>query len=152
MSQPNEPRPYRIGDAERDEAVGFLREHLAQGRLDSLEFDERLSQALTAKTRADLEPLFADLPAPRPGHALEPINTFQSPPWQAASAPKPVVPQPPAKPPVSKAASNTWAVLSAIAWPAAIIICFATNWQYWWIMLIPMFFPWWLRRDKPRGH
>lgn len=57
----------RIGDAERDEAVELLREHLGEGRLTSEEFDERMSSALTAKTRGDLSPLFEDLPGRVPG-------------------------------------------------------------------------------------
>jgi hypothetical protein len=40
--------PQRIGDAERDRAAEYLREHLAAGRLELEEFDDRLSSALTA--------------------------------------------------------------------------------------------------------
>jgi Domain of unknown function (DUF1707) len=36
----------------------------AAGRLDPDELEERLTRALTARTRAELEPLVADLPAP----------------------------------------------------------------------------------------
>ncbi|WP_052459615.1 DUF1707 domain-containing protein [Tessaracoccus massiliensis] len=57
----------RIGDAERDEAVGMLREHHATGRLGSDEFDDRMSRALQARTRSELDALFLDLPDPRPG-------------------------------------------------------------------------------------
>ena len=42
---------------------------MAEGRLTQAEFDERLSIALNAKTAADLEPLFRDLPGPNPGQA-----------------------------------------------------------------------------------
>jgi hypothetical protein len=52
----------RIGDIERERAVAQLREHMAAGRLDSAEFEERMTAALQAKTQADLVPLFADLP------------------------------------------------------------------------------------------
>ena len=65
----SEPVPQRIGDTDRDQAADCLREHLAQGRLSQDEFDDRITMALAAKTAADLEPLFADLPEPRPDHA-----------------------------------------------------------------------------------
>ena len=55
-------RALRIGDAEREEAVVRLREHHVAGRLDVLEFQQRMGQALSAKTSSDLPPLFADLP------------------------------------------------------------------------------------------
>jgi hypothetical protein len=53
----------RIGDAERDAAVSSLGEHFAAGRLTHEEFDERLDLAWAARTQADLDPLFADLPS-----------------------------------------------------------------------------------------
>jgi Domain of unknown function (DUF1707) len=56
----------RVGDAERNSAAEALGEHFAAGRLDTAELDERLKLAYAARTYADLEPLFTDLPAPRP--------------------------------------------------------------------------------------
>src|SRR5664279_24481 len=56
----------RIGDAERDDAAAALSEHFAAGRLDRDEFDVRLAAAYAARTGADLQPLFTDLPAPEP--------------------------------------------------------------------------------------
>jgi hypothetical protein len=53
----------RVSDAEREAAAGELQEHFASGRLDQDELDERLSRALTAKTRGDLDALFTDLPS-----------------------------------------------------------------------------------------
>ena len=44
-----------------------LAEHFADGRLDQAEFDERVSRAMNAKTRADLSGLFADLPETHQG-------------------------------------------------------------------------------------
>ncbi|MET0694824.1 MAG: DUF1707 domain-containing protein, partial [Propionibacteriaceae bacterium] len=79
------PMPQRIGDADRDKAAEYLREHLAEGRLDQEEFDDRLTRALTAKTQSDLDPLFTDLPGPRPGSAVVPADTFKAPPWQSGS-------------------------------------------------------------------
>jgi hypothetical protein len=54
----------RIGDTEREAAVAALGEHYAAGRLTKQEYDERADVAWTARTQADLRPLFADLPAP----------------------------------------------------------------------------------------
>ena len=56
----------RIGDADRDQAVAFLQEHMAQGRIDAAEFDDRMSRALKARTASELAVLFDDLPEPRP--------------------------------------------------------------------------------------
>ena len=56
----------RIGDLERDAAVSALGEHYAQGRLTKEEYDERADVAWRARTRSDLAPIFADLPALQP--------------------------------------------------------------------------------------
>jgi len=52
----------RVSDAERQAVADRLAEHFAAGRLDQAEFDERVGRAMSAKTRADLGGLFADLP------------------------------------------------------------------------------------------
>jgi DUF1707 SHOCT-like domain len=52
----------RVSDAERQEVADRLAEHFSSGRLDQEEFDERVSRAMSAKTRADLGGLFDDLP------------------------------------------------------------------------------------------
>lgn len=59
----------RIGDAERDQAVGMLQEHHATGRLGAEEFDDRMSRALVARTMSEIHELFLDLPDPKPGSA-----------------------------------------------------------------------------------
>ena len=56
----------RIGDAERERAAQALGEHLRAGRLDMVEYDERLTAAFGARTAADLTPLFTDLPGGSP--------------------------------------------------------------------------------------
>jgi len=53
----------RISDAERTEVADRLSRHYSDGRLDQAEFNERLDRAMNAKTQADLNGLFADLPA-----------------------------------------------------------------------------------------
>ena len=52
----------RVSDAERAEVADKLAQHFADGRLDQAEHDERVGRAMNAKTRADLNGLFDDLP------------------------------------------------------------------------------------------
>ncbi len=56
----------RIGHQDRQQAVAELQRHYAQGRLEWDELDERLGKAWAARTHADLETLFNDLPMPTP--------------------------------------------------------------------------------------
>jgi hypothetical protein len=58
----------RAADADRDRVVEFLNGAYSEGRLTKDEYDERLGQALSARTYGDLDPLIMDLPA-----AHEPI-------------------------------------------------------------------------------
>jgi hypothetical protein len=55
----------RVSDAERDQAVSELSEHFQAGRLTQDEFDDRSGVALEARTGADLDGLFGDLPPRR---------------------------------------------------------------------------------------
>lgn len=57
------PPEMRVSDAERHEIADALSTHFADGRLDQQEFDERMGQAMSAKTRGDLSGLLRDLPA-----------------------------------------------------------------------------------------
>lgn len=52
----------RVADADREQLVGELREHMLAGRLSSDEFEERLELTYKASTRADLDAIRADLP------------------------------------------------------------------------------------------
>lgn len=56
------PSP-RASDAERDAAVGELREHFAAGRISHDTFLHRMSTALGARHQSELPPLLSDLPA-----------------------------------------------------------------------------------------
>jgi hypothetical protein len=53
-------------DAERDAAAERLQVAFAEGRLTDSEFDQRMRSALTARTRAELDGLLADLPERAP--------------------------------------------------------------------------------------
>ena len=55
----------RASDAERERAAGALRQHHADGRLDTDELEERTGRAYAATTLDELDQLFADLPRPR---------------------------------------------------------------------------------------
>lgn len=81
-----------------------------------------MSAAMAARTSADLAPLFADLPS---ADGTEHLPALAEPPSPTQLA--------------TKANSlPTWVMaLNGIAWPAAIIFNFATDWNYWWVILIP---------------
>lgn len=56
----------RASDAERDHAIGELRNRFAEGRLSQETFLCRMDAALSARDRSDLSQLFTDLPVPAP--------------------------------------------------------------------------------------
>jgi hypothetical protein len=69
----------RISNAERQDIADTLSKHYAEGRLDSNEFDERVSRVMNAKTRGDVAGVLDDLPRlgtpppePRPRRPLGP--------------------------------------------------------------------------------
>ena len=62
----------RISDSERTEAADLLSKHYGDGRLDEAEFNQRLDQAMRAKTYGDLSGLFDDLPRTETQAAEEP--------------------------------------------------------------------------------
>jgi hypothetical protein len=66
VTQDHPASSLRLSDADRDRAVAELSEHFQAGRLAPDELDDRVGQALQARTAADLAPLFADLPGKRP--------------------------------------------------------------------------------------
>jgi Domain of unknown function (DUF1707)/Cell wall-active antibiotics response 4TMS YvqF len=53
----------RVSDADRDGAVAELREHSVAGRLTLEELSDRIDRAYGARTKGDLAPIAADLPA-----------------------------------------------------------------------------------------
>jgi len=57
--------------ADREQVIEALKAAFVQGRLDRDEFDQRVGQALTSQTYADLAALTADIPA-RPASARPP--------------------------------------------------------------------------------
>src|SRR3954463_13838405 len=60
-ADPPNPPALRASDADRDRVIEPLRAAVADGRLDPVEFDERLDAALAARTIDAPAPLTADL-------------------------------------------------------------------------------------------
>src|ERR1700757_564124 len=58
---PASDQHMRVSDAEGQAGADRLAEHFSAGRLDQAEFDDRVGRAMSARTRADLNGLFADL-------------------------------------------------------------------------------------------
>ena len=136
------PTPQRIGDAERDRAAELLREHMAQGRLSAEEFDERIDAALKAKVATDLDPLFTDLPGPRPGQDVA-TQAYATPPWQRSTASPTPAPLPPV-PVMQPRGSGAMALnsLTGVLWvvvPLVITFVPQLGWpHFWWLIFLPM--------------
>ena len=108
----------RIGDEARDNAVDALRAHLAAGRLSMDEFDERLAQVRPAKTQADLDALFTDLPA-NPD-AVAGVSF-----WQAPRPKRPAASHP------LRIAQRWMIILAPVLW-----LTVFTGWGYWWLVYV----------------
>jgi Domain of unknown function (DUF1707)/Domain of unknown function (DUF4190) len=74
----------RAADTDRDRAVEYLNVAYSEGRLSKDEYDERLGQALSARTYGDLDLLVTDLPAghgtmvpPAADHNVPAVRTNQ---------------------------------------------------------------------------
>ncbi|MCL2783758.1 MAG: DUF1707 domain-containing protein [Propionibacteriaceae bacterium] len=115
-----QPAPQqRIGDAARDAAVEELRAHMAAGRLTMDEFDDRMSQALQAKTQPELDALFTDLPTDP--DAVAGISV-----WRAANVPK----RPSAANPM-RVAQRWLIILAPVLWLTVL-----TGWHLWWLVYV----------------
>lgn len=135
------PRPaQRVGDAERDAAVQRLQAHHAEGRLGVDEFDERMTAALQAKTQADLDPLFLDLPEQVPPTAeLAPLDPDEDAAERERRRDEGELDLPADDPPWA----NALRVLSWAAFPIA-IVCLIAFGEFW-PMLVAIFI-------APSGH
>jgi len=127
----SDPSNFRIGDAERNSAMDALGEHLSSGRIDLDEFGARSAQVTQARTVADLNSLFADLPAPHPTVAgLEPAI-------RPAAAPAPAAPDSATPSLADRSAAQRWvAGATAASGIIAVILFFALGLP-WWIFLLP---------------
>jgi hypothetical protein len=79
----------RLSNAEREEAMNVLGEHVSSGRLDIDEFGSRSAKVSAAARISDLIPLFEDLPAPKPAvlAAASPSPSPREPVHRTSSAP-----------------------------------------------------------------
>ncbi len=77
VSEPVASDELRIGTREREDAVQLLGDHFAEGRLQVDEYEDRVGQAVGARTRGDLRPLFRDLPAPYPAFMVPPVRPVE---------------------------------------------------------------------------
>ena len=80
------PGDLRAGDADRERVAERLRTALDEGRVNLLEYDERLRDAYGAKTFAELDSLLADLPGVTPA-SLSQVATRS--PQRAVETPAP---------------------------------------------------------------
>ncbi len=62
----------RASDGDRDLVAERLYDATVEGRLLTVELDQRLGLALAARTYGELDPLVADLPGGRAGHPPDP--------------------------------------------------------------------------------
>lgn len=128
MSVPGQP-PQRIGDAERDRAADQLREHLALGRLDQAEFDDRLDAAMRARYASDLDSLFGDLP---PADRSPAVPT---------DARLPAKDGAPAHRPRGLSRRTEIAIDSGswVIWPIVIGLITLLGWgDFWWLVFVPI--------------
>ena len=134
----SESVPQRLSDAERDAAIEMLRDHFAAGRLDQVEFGDRMQRALEARFAADVLPLFDDLPDPRPA-GMPPVGVPLPAPgeWRAADvAPfAPAASAPDWAPSPGSALSpqvQRWLPMArALLWPVAGSMCLVTGELCW---------------------
>lgn len=75
----DDSRRVRIGDAEREEVLNALQEHLAAGRLDVDEYEQRAERVVAARYAEDLEEVLTDLP---PTEAEQQRRAQRPPQWQ----------------------------------------------------------------------
>jgi len=132
-----EPATERISSAERDGALSALSAHRDAGRLDSGQYESRQVAATSAQTWAELLPLFADLPEPRPAKVTA----------LAAYAP-PGLPMGGSRPPSSPAAPRPGGSGPAIPnrvretimslTPFAALVLFFTTHTWLWFLAIPV--------------
>ena len=119
----------RAADADRERVAEQLRRAHAEGRLDLVEYDERVQTAWAARTYGDLAAVTADLPELLPAPAA--AKTRPEPgPWIAAEVSD------------RRGAVGVWAFVSMLNMGIWAIVCLATtSWVY----------PWWMWVAGPWG-
>ncbi|MEU2251807.1 DUF1707 domain-containing protein [Nocardia xishanensis] len=72
----------RASDAERDQIVRLLGRHMADGRIDLAEYDQRVARVYGTATRDDLQLVLADLPKLSKDSAAQSNPRPRIPVWQ----------------------------------------------------------------------
>ena len=127
----------RISSAERDGAIRALSAHRDAGRLDSGQFEARQVAATSAQTWAEVLPLFADLPEPRPAKVT--ALAAYAPPDSPAAAPPGTGPGTVAKPGGSGLVfpDRLRETVMALT-PFAALVLFFTTHTWLWFLAIPV--------------
>src|ERR1700677_4050275 len=127
----------RASDADRDRVAALLREHHAAGRLTAEEFQERMDQAMEARTLGQLDALMTDLPAidlnRLPGESV--ARGRPQPPMRAAGPGGAV-----ARPPGPSAAAVVAVAGVVVAGYLVLGLVAGIWWIPWWLLvfIIPM--------------
>jgi hypothetical protein len=125
-----------VGDAEREQALQALGDHMSAGRLDIEEYGERTAQVATSKTRGELLELFRDLPDPKPRFGppakTPPIPVAPRTPAPAHGAANPGVDRWQARP----VGQRMFAALIPLSFLAALVFFFVT--KAWPVFFLPV--------------
>jgi len=131
---------HRIGDDERAAATAALDAHREAGRLDAVEYEERQVQVARARTWAQIQPLFRDLPQPHPaGMPAAGVVPLASP-GPVAPVPAGAVDRPGDPGVLSKVVPDRYkATVMALTPFAALLLFFVTPVSGWlWFLAIPV--------------
>lgn len=131
MNDPQSP-DIRIGDAEREEALRALGDHMSAGRLDIDEYGDRTARVSTAKTRGELAALFADLPDPRPTFGTPAAARPPAVPGEGRVSPRDPVDRWQQRP----LAQRIGGAVMGVSWILMVPLFFVTH--TWWVFLLPM--------------
>jgi hypothetical protein len=119
----------KASDADRDAVLSELSEHFQAGRLTAAEFDERTTQALTARTWGELRALLEDLPTAQRGPQAPAAASSAA--ASSAAAPE----RSSGRPAVLPAAA-----LVGIGVAVALTVGVAHHvWGFWWLLLVVLF-------------
>jgi Domain of unknown function (DUF1707) len=123
----------RVGDAEREDALRQLGEHLAAGRLDIDEHSERSSRILASRTRGEIRAVFADLPPPHPELDKLPATRQTGAPQRGQRGRR----RPSTTRSRGTAVRAFFGELTGVVWIVSIIAMITTG-VGWWVLLVPV--------------
>jgi hypothetical protein len=135
----------RLSHSEREAAIAALQAHLTAGRLDSSEYEDRAVRARQARTRADLAPLFTDLPQPGPRWDEDDSISATAPDQPGPGVAGP--PRPATAAPVPGPAPERHGGLLPEPWGAwvmsltpiaALVLFFGTGYHWQWFLAVPV--------------